>query len=280
MSIDGPGILASDLAHDVYNRILDEYDAGTDVEEIRQRIAEFEPSLLDDVELEIYLAACAKAFWEIGHLAPALHHKLTALIEHGTSQELWAQTGDESLAKARKLALQRLLRQLAVARKLPRPRRKYAQIKSKLHAVGDCLELQAGGRIYRGVVCKIHEYRGNCDYAILVMHANTRPDRKSFESGRYYGRKIYNGSTGDHILGPHVIRPEHRMLVRAGNPFKPVCHVHLDQEKYMCGSFGGVLDMSQVIADFERTQTRPGLFGLQLLPLHDLLGPEGDGSGA
>ena len=277
MSIDGPGILASDLAHDVYNQILDLYDAGTDVDEIRQRISEFEAALLDDVDLEIYLAACAKAFWEIGHLAPDLHHKLTMLIESGTSQALWAQTSDESLARERKLAVQRLLRQIAVPRKVARPRKKYAQIRSKLHAVGDCLELPAGERIYRGVVCKIHEYRGNCDYAILVMHADTRPDRESFESGSYYGRRIYNGATGGYILGPHVIRPEHRMLVRAGNPFKLVCHVHLDQDKYMCGSFGGVLDMSHVVADFERTQTRPGTFGLQLLPLHDLLGPGGSG---
>jgi hypothetical protein len=134
MSIDGPGILASDLAHDVYNQILDLCDAGTDVEEIRHRISEIEAALLDDIDLEIYLAACAKAFWEIGHLAPALHHKLTALIERGTSQELWSQAGDESLAKARKLAVQRLLRQIALPRKSARPRKKYAQVRSRLRS--------------------------------------------------------------------------------------------------------------------------------------------------
>ena len=57
MSIDGPGILESDLGHDVYCQIMDLYDAGVSAEQIRQRIAQFEASLFDDMELEIYLSA-------------------------------------------------------------------------------------------------------------------------------------------------------------------------------------------------------------------------------
>ena len=68
MSIDGPGILDSDLAHDVYNNILDLYDAGTPVGELRRQIATFEELLSDDLEKELYLAASAKAYWEIGLL--------------------------------------------------------------------------------------------------------------------------------------------------------------------------------------------------------------------
>jgi hypothetical protein len=70
MSVDGPQILASDLAHDVYNSILDLYDAGVSVEEIRERLSVFEDAAFDKVDAEIYLAAAAKAFWEIGFLAP------------------------------------------------------------------------------------------------------------------------------------------------------------------------------------------------------------------
>ncbi|MEO5689381.1 MAG: hypothetical protein ABIR54_18650 [Burkholderiaceae bacterium] len=66
------------------------------------------------------------------------------------------------------------------------------------------------------------------------------------------------------------------MLLREGNPCRRVAHVELDETRYGMGSFGGVLDMSHVIADFERTQTSFRLFGHRLLPLGDLLLDESD----
>ena len=55
MSIDGPGILQSDLAHDVYNEILDLWDAGLAITELRTRVAAYEESLADDLEKSILL---------------------------------------------------------------------------------------------------------------------------------------------------------------------------------------------------------------------------------
>ncbi len=93
---------------------------------------------------------------------------------------------------------------------------------------------------------------------------------KFFLAGNYYGRRIPNWG-GGFAYGPHVIRLEHRMLVRSGKPFAVVGHVEMDADKFNLGSFGGVLEMGHGIADFVRTKKNAAAFRLELLPLSDLL---------
>ncbi len=270
MAIDGPGIVESDLGHDVYNEILDLYDTGLEPKAILERLSSYETELVGELEKEIYLAASAKAFWEIGHLDKALSSRLTDLVSSGKSLAAWASTSDSTLASQRKAALGRLLRQIAAPKKSPRPRKKYAQVKTKLFSVGDCLSLSSDGGNHRAVVCKILEHRGRCEYAMLVMEPRTASTVESFIAGRYFGRRIPSAKGGS-VFGPHVIRPEHRMIVRSGNPFAMVGHVELDPDKFMLGSFGGVLEMEHVIEDFVRTESNAPQFGRELLPLRDLL---------
>jgi len=272
MSIDGPGILASDFAHDVYNQVMDWWDADVSFDEICERLRDYGDTAREPVDAEIFLAARVKAFWQIGQLPAALREALRAMVDEGTSLAAWADGGDAALARQRKAALERLLAQTATPKARPRPRRKYPQVRERLHAVGDCLELAADGKTHRGVVCRIRQYRGQCEYAVLVMHPETGSTRESFEAGRYYGNAI---RTPDGVLaGPHVIRLEHRLLVRAGNPFKTIAHVDIDESRLMYGSFGGVLDMHDVIEDFERTiDIGCSAFRMQLAPLAGLLVP-------
>jgi hypothetical protein len=61
------------------------------------------------------------------------------------------------------------------------------------------------------------------------------------------------------------------MLIREGNPFEVVSHIDLDEAKFEWGSFGGVLNIDDVVADFERTMNDAKAFGLRLLPLNALL---------
>ncbi len=125
MSIDGPGILESDLGHDVYNEILDLYDAGVPIEELRNRIAAYNDPSSTDLDKEIYLAAAAKAYWEIGQLPDALQAELSQIIQSGRSLKEWAQCGDTALARSRKIALDRLLRRISVpANQAERPQEK------------------------------------------------------------------------------------------------------------------------------------------------------------
>ena len=269
MSIDGPGILASDLAHDVYNELIDLFDAGVPVDDIRARISHYEDSFGDEIDEETYLAACAKMFWEIGELNPALVSRLSALIGSGRTLKLWAECADSSFVNERKAVLDRLLKQISIPRTKPRLRKKYSKVSTKLFSVGDCLELPTESKTYRGVVCKILVYRGTCDYAILVMSPKTKSTAASFAANDYYGHGVFTSSGS--VAGPHVIRPDHRMLVKAGNPFRLVGRVDLDESKFMLGSFGGVLNMTDVIEDFERTETKSHLFQRQLLPLSNIL---------
>jgi hypothetical protein len=197
------------------------------------------------------------------------------LVASGASLAIWSKDADDSLAKERRKVLQRLLRQTSSPRKTPRARKKYPKVKVKLFAIGDCVQLQTEDKIYRGVVCKVLEYRSQCEYAILVMSPETMASIESFTNGYYFGHHISSTLNEKGFeLGPHVIRPEHRMLVRANNPFEVVCRVSLDPTKFRLGSFGGVLEMSHVIEDFERTQTKSALFGQYLLPLKELLAAE------
>lgn len=272
MSIDGSGILESDLAHDVYNEILDLYDSGLPITEIRARATCYTESLENDLEREIYLAASAKAYWEIGHLSSDHFTQLARLIESGKSLSLWSQNGNRDLAKARKASLLSLMRRIAAPRVKPRPRRKYSQVKTKLYSLGDCLRLAAEQKVHRGVVCKILEYRGRCEYAILVMGPSAGSTIESYSSGSYYGHVIPSSlDQRGYVFGPHVMLLEHRMLLRAGNPFQVLGRIDLDETAYSLGSFGGILDVNGILEDFDRTETNPQLFGLKLLPLQQLI---------
>lgn len=273
MAADGPGILESDLAHDVYNEILDLYDAGVEVPEIRDRLSsDYENDDLDDMEMEIYLAAAARALWEIGHLDEELGLRLARLVQSGKSIAIWERAADPAFAQERKAVLARFLRQISGPRKTPRGRKKYARVKTKLFALGDCVALEADGQMHRGVVCRITEHRGECDYAILVMERQTESTVESFLSGKYFGRRIPSSLLDSGFeLGPHVIRPAHHMLRRAGNPFAVIGHIELDPSKFVLGSFGGVMDVADVVEEFVTTEKNAAAFGRELLPLRDLV---------
>lgn len=251
MSIDGPGIIESDLGHDVYNEILDMYDAGAQNSAIRARLLQLEHALEDEIDREIYLAASAQALWEIGCDDDSIIQELTETIQRGASDSLWKEAAGVEIAKARASIVCRPLRQIRTARKNPKARKKHAKVRVKLFSEGDCVELRAESECYRGVVCAVTEYRGNCDYAVLVMTPETESTTESFVAGTYRGRRIE--TPAGTIAGPHVIRPEHRMLVREGNPFSLVGHLELNPANFTLGSWGGVLTISDVIADFKHT---------------------------
>lgn len=272
MSVDGPGVVESDLAHDVYNEILDLYDSGVSGAEIVALMSKIEGELSGDMELEIFLAASTKALWEIGSLDEARRSRLSVLVASGTSLARWGAGPGDSLVRARKAVLQRLLRQTASPRLVPRARQKYAQVKVKMFAVGDCVQMRAKGALYRGVVCDILEQRGRCEYAILIMSPSASASLESFTAGEYYGHRIPSVChESGFVLGPTVIRLEHRMLVQAKKPFDVLGRVRLDSSKYTPGSWGGVVDMSGVIREFERVQATPEGVRQHLLPLKELL---------
>ncbi len=272
MSIDGTGILESDFAHDVYNEILDLYDAGSDFQEIREQISTYEDSLDDALDLEIYLTAQAKAYWEIGLLPPDLLEQVQKLIESEKSLQMWRQIGGEEDYAVRRRVLHRFLKQIMTPRKKPRPRKKYAKIEKKLFQIGDCLLLRDGEDIHKGVVCQINEYRGHCDYAILVLERSTAPNLASFLKANFVGRRIPSTfHEKGFIYCPAVLWPEHKMILREGVAFEVIGRIDLDPSQYVPGSYTGVLSKKDVLAEFRRIYEDREVFGEQLLPLTELM---------
>lgn len=275
MPVSGSGVLDSDTAHDGYHGVLDRYDANMPMKRIHEWLAAFEAEVVsmdDPLELECLLAATVKVLWEIGHLDGERVQRLQRLIGVGKSRALWASDGGSpELAKARDGVLNRLLKQVAEPKAKPRSRRRYPQVKQLLFEMGDCLELTTAIRVYRAVVCRIDQRRGRCDYVVLVMGDMPDSTLGAFRQGNYFGHYIPRQSAGK-IAGPYVIRIDHPMLVREGNPLRVVGRLALDPDRYMPGSWGGVLTLQDVVDDFNRTLTKgEAVFSQRRLPLAELL---------
>jgi len=130
-------------------------------------------------------------------------------------------------------------------------------------------------KTHRGVVCKILEYRGQCEYAVLVMKPTADSTIESFVSGNYYGLQIPSSlDARGFVFGPHVIRIDHRILMREGNPFEVVGRVNLDETRFSLGSFGSVFNMKDVLKDFEHMETQPKAISNDLPPLRQLIRDE------
>jgi hypothetical protein len=80
--------------------------------------------------------------------------------------------------------------QIAGPRHNRRARKDYAKVRTKLFSVGDCVLLADDQKTHRGIVCKIREYRGQCEYAVPMMQPAADSTVESFVSGNYSGHKI------------------------------------------------------------------------------------------
>ncbi len=274
MAIDGPGILDSDLAHDVYNGILDQFDAGADIAAVREKLDSIGSELIDEIEEEIFVAAAAKAFWEIGSAQDDLIARFVALVEGDKVLVRWADVGaGPKFAKLRNSHLKRLLDKVSVPKGTPRRRKKYRPVAKKIFSAGDCLTLQIAGETYRSVVGKIDEKKGRCRYVLLVLEISTDISVESFAAGRYYGRRIPSQvSASGFEFGPDVVFLDHKILVREGNPFTVVGRIPVDENRFVPGSFGGVLSIADLKVEFTRVASNQ-FKTRELLPMSDLLAP-------
>lgn len=265
MSIDGAGLLESDLAHDAYRRIMDAWDAGVAVDEIRKRLAPLEEFAAEPIDEEGLLAACLHAFWEIGQDVQAWRDRLRAVVDGGASLAAWAEIGD-ALARRRRTVLARLLERTDTRKTRPRPRRTHAPARDKLFVVGDCLQLVTRSRTWYALVEKVIDKRGRCEYMIVPMRSVRRPTRRAFEAGKVFAHWI--GSPQGELVGVHVVRLEHRALLREGNPFTTVAHVELDPARHVPGSYGGPTEVADIAAHFERIERQmPDGLSLQRWPI-------------
>lgn len=269
MAVDGPGIVESDPAHDIYNLVLDLYDAGVDVHEILTKFNSHRYSLDGPLFEQIHLTAGALALWEIGLLDDTLVEEIKQSIESGKGLADWRdKIGDDS---HRRKALTSFLRKVCKPRKRPRPRKRHSKVVNKLYSVGDCLLLHHGAHLFKSVVYRISEYRGACDYLMLVMQSATAPDLASFRDGLFYGRKIPTTLRPRGFeLGAWTLVLGHRMLLREHVEFEDIGNLSVDESEIGCGRHGGILTREHVIEEYLREE-KAILFGETLLPLRDIL---------
>lgn len=272
MAIDGTGILESDLAHDIYNTILDFYDSGLNYEEIESQLNDYNELMTADLFAEIIYTSKTKAYYEIGFLKDDLIEQISILIQEQRSLKRWQKEFSSKEYEERIKVLNRFIRAIRKPKNKIRERKKYSTIKKKLFLIGDCISFETEENLFHGIICEISEYRGNCDYAIMIIALGGTKFPKSFTRGNFYGHKISSSfEPCGYILGAHVIIPSHRMIIKENIDFKIIGNIRLKPKKYMIGSFGGVLSKKDVINDFIRIPKNITMRGTDLFPVKKIM---------
>lgn len=238
MAIDGTGIIASDLASDVYNEFMDLYDVGTlTTEEICKKLFEENKDFFDDaLDEEIFYSVMCKATWEIGDLQTEYYEKLKSIYSTESGLEIWKTLG-EGLYPKRKKVLEKLIEKLSVPKEKPRKRHKYKTIENFLFEVGDCLCYKSlDGKYIPLFVYKISQYRGHCTYwmGIIDYSKNEMPKMKDFINGKFICHDV--GSKKKLIFGIDGLNPEHKDILPYAENFIKIGKLNLDNEKFSCGS--------------------------------------------
>jgi len=256
MAIDGPKIIDSDLAHDIYNEFMDLYDFGLDISKIREKIEEWKSNLADDLEVEIFNSVYCEALWEIGELNKVDVVALENIVQNESGFKLWKNI-DIDLYNARKKILQRQLLKISKCKSKVRNRKKYRSVTNFHFQVGDCLAYRntTHNSMQALLVFDIEQHRGECLYSMAII-TNNNSDLNSikfFINGQFIGRKI--PSTLDpngFYYGFSCVRPEHRVLMKYIDCFTYVGTISLRKDNTGFGSFGGILTQRDLDDDLNR----------------------------
>lgn len=81
MAIDGVKNIDSDVGHDIYNYVVENYKDGININEIIANILKDEKDYCTDgFYAEIYWTSLAYSLWEIGHLPNDIKNKANSLF--------------------------------------------------------------------------------------------------------------------------------------------------------------------------------------------------------
>lgn len=257
MSVDGFGLLSSDLAHDVYAEIQRLFAAGASANEIQSQIESYESEFADELDEDSYLAAALKGFWEIGVSTATLHRRLRALIESGAVRSRWSASLGPRLASSRQRALQRLLERTASENPTPRrqPTRKRKR-RVAAYEVGDCIELHHRDLNFHCLICAVYPYRNSYSYYVVPLRLRGSSSLAAFGRGRYVGHMIghYAAPSGN-VFGPHGTTASQRALLQPEMQIALLGRLPLDQSTFAPGFFRGTQARPDALAsELERIQ--------------------------
>ena len=251
MSVDGTGILESDLAYGVYNKVLDLFDSGLDYSDIESSLDEFEEWVDDEFDRDIYLTAKAQAYWEIGLLPNTLIKQIKSAIDDEKGMEEWKDCSEKDYQERKEL-LKAFFTQISSPNKTPRARKVYKKIDNKLFEVGDCLLLNFSRAKFKGLVIDVSEYRGVCEYHVAVVTPETKESVEEFRKGHLIGHKILSTlHDGGFVYGASVVKINHEIIKEVQENVKVVGNLDVDSEKIELGSYGGSVDLRSIRENFE-----------------------------
>lgn len=112
MATDGVKIIDGDLARDTYDQIMDLYDSDAKIETIKREIPFVKDNYGPDTDFyhEIFVAAYALAFWEIGELTDNILNEVKRVIDLKAGVKIWTKECDENEGKKRQKELDKLLK--------------------------------------------------------------------------------------------------------------------------------------------------------------------------
>lgn len=238
MAIDGTGVFASDLAHDVQTQIRNDWDAGIEADALRARLSSIATQVDDDLEREIFLAASTSALWEIGELDAARVEELRALLVSERSLVLWSDAAGSAAARMRGMVLRKLLAKVAIPKAKPTKRAPIPSVETQLYAVGDCaVWTQATGTL-NVVCCRVALVKRAWMYLFLVMEPGIPFEVAALPAARYYGsRTNYGIDSGK--PGVDMVMLSARDAKRADSHVKKYGSVELEPSAFGMASMSG-----------------------------------------
>jgi len=195
MATDGVKIIDGDLAYDTYWGIMDLYDSKVDFELIKDKFPVMELSHFDDYDNEIYITACALAYWEIGKINAEILSLVKRMIDKGISVAIWAESSVNE-GKARHYQLERFWKKISLENVKIRAPKTYRTITNLYFKPDTALTFKHIDDSYRVIICiDIIQHRGVCDYrfALTTYRAKEKPTLANLLNSEIIGRKMGTG---------------------------------------------------------------------------------------
>lgn len=300
MATDGVKIIDGDLAHDIYNEFMELYDAGDDVESIKEKLGNRDAEF-DEFELEVYVTTYALALWEIGALADDIFQKAKEIVSREIGVRIWLEEAGEKESLRRKKVLHEFINKISKPNSKPRKRKKYRTVQNHIFGVGEVLAFALPDRGYRvTLVGGMLNQKGKCYYQfnMLTYKSMLKPSLSDALKAEIVGRKIPNGlgaftleiiklgfdeinkrggfdeiikkeaeRTGSYVIGFSTTSIEHRDLLTMQTHFEKIGQLNLGREFQNPGSMSSVDTFERFTLPFEDIDNHLKTFKEEKLPL-------------
>lgn len=306
MATDGVKIIDGDTAHDVYSGIMDLYDAGATIDNIKSKIPFPEPGDYDDFEHEVYITAYALAMWEIGHLTEDVLKEVRLVIDKGAGVKVWTEEADEKTGKQRQKELDKFWNKISSPNAKIRKRKKYKSVKNFLLEENEVLAFQLEDKNYYSIILlDINQYRSQCTYMFgkIRYKSINIPTLSQILDSEIIGRKIPSGHdmdamkifmslghdeivkqggiqsilereaerTGSYIIGLSKTGIEHKDLINILDKFTRIGKINLSEKVKVTGPYGVTDTFEGLTRDFTDLDSRLKAFNECLFKIRDFL---------